>query len=184
MLDRNITKEKLILILQELDKKRDFPIVLVAIGGTALSLLDLKTITEDVDFVVESESLELKNFVTADIFGLGYYADVFFNREIVGIIHPPADYIKKGSIAEISSSLKNIRVVILSPIDIIITKLPRYVEKYQKDIQRILIKYHPSIEKIEKRFKQYLKLYSGQKEEFELKFETFKQQYKLVMSAM
>ncbi len=52
---KETTKEDLIAFIQKLDSFIDRPVTIVALGGTALTLLDLKSSTRDLDFIISSQ---------------------------------------------------------------------------------------------------------------------------------
>lgn len=89
-------------------------ITLVAVGGTAMTLLDVKPSTIDVDFTASSEDMQefertLKNVPHG--FKLDTWKDGMVFSQIL-----PADYLKK-SIA-IKSRMKKITLKALHPVDI------------------------------------------------------------------
>ena len=152
MIDRNA----LLKWLRSIDKKLRRKITLIAVGGTAMTLLGLKSSTRDVDFCISSE--EKKDFEKAlnkkfkvDIFTDGY----IFSEQL------PGEYIDKSK--EISS-LKRIRLTSLSPEDIIITKAARFNARDEEDIQS-LAKYVNKQELME-RFEEVVRSYSGKAEDY------------------
>ncbi len=152
MIDRN----ELIKWLRSIDKKLHRKITLIAVGGTAMTLLGLKSSTRDVDFCIKSE--EKKDFEKAldkkfktDIFTDGY----IFSEQL------PADYSEKSK--EIVK-MKNIALKTLHPIDIIITKAARFNARDEEDIEA-LSKHVDKYELI-KRFNEVLKSYSGKEEDY------------------
>ena len=87
MIDRN----ELVKWLRLIDKKLNKKITLVAIGGTAMTLLGLKSSTRDVDFCIKSENKKdfekvLDKKFKVDIFTDGY----IFSEQL------PADYSEKS----------------------------------------------------------------------------------------
>ncbi len=152
MIDRN----KLVRWLKSVDRKLHRKITLIAVGGTAMTLLGLKSSTRDVDFCLKSE--EKKDFAKAsdkkfkvDIFTDGY----IFSEQL------PADYSEKSK--EIIR-MKNIDLKALDPIDIIITKAARFNARDEEDIEA-LSKYADKDELL-KRFNEVLKSYSGKEEHY------------------
>ena len=152
MIDRN----ELVKWLRSIDKKLHRKITLIAVGGTAMTLLGLKSSTRDVDFCIKSE--EKKDFEKAldkkfktDIFTDGY----IFSEQL------PADYSEKSK--EIVK-MKNIALKTLHPIDIIITKAARFNARDEEDIEA-LSKHVDKYELI-KRFNEVLKSYSGKEEDY------------------
>ena len=69
MIDKNVLLEW----LKAVDKKLKKKIVLIAVGGTAMTLLGLKSSTRDVDFCIESENK--KHF--EEVLGKKFKVDLF-----------------------------------------------------------------------------------------------------------
>ena len=151
-----IDKNSLLKWLGNLDKKLKKNITLIAVGGTAMTLLGLKTSTRDIDFCIASKDKEEfekaldKKFIV-HIFTDGY----IFSEQL------PSDYIKK---AKEIAKLKNISLKALNPIDIIITKAARLNARDEEDIQ-VLSKYADKKELI-KRFNKIVKTYAGNEEAY------------------
>lgn len=163
-------KKKLITFLEDLDEKLKGDIEIITLGGSALSLLDLKDFTQDIDFFIKGLNYEemegilekLKDKYRRD--DVDYWEDgkIILNKEgrIVTQLMPN-DY---SEIAEtIDLKLKNIKVKILNPIDIILTKVGRCNEEDIDDIRRIEKKFKIEKEVLVKRFNQYLENYDGSK---------------------
>ena len=152
MIDRN----ELVKWLRSIDKKLQSKIKLIAVGGTAMTLLGLKSSTRDVDFCIKSD--EKKDFEKAldkkfkvDIFTDGY----IFSEQL------PADYPEKSK--EIVR-MKNISLNALSPTDIIITKAARFNARDEEDIE--VLSRHVDKDELIKRFNEVLKSYSGKEEDY------------------
>ena len=156
MIDRN----KLVKWLKSIDKKLHSKITLIAVGGTAMTLLGLKSSTRDVDFCIKSD--EKKDFEKAldkkfkvDIFTDGY----IFSEQL------PTDYSEKSK--EIVR-MKNISLKTLNPIDIIITKAARFNARDEEDIE--VLSKHVDKDELVKRFNEVLKSYSGKEEDYKYHF--------------
>ena len=152
MIDRN----ELIKWLRIIDKKLHRKITLIAVGGTAMTLLGLKSSTKDVDFCLKSGEKDdfekaLDRRFKVDIFTDGY----IFSEQL------PEDYDEKSK--EIAN-MKNIALKVLSPIDITITKAARFNARDEEDIEA-LSKYVDKDELI-RRFNKVVKSYSGKEEEY------------------
>ncbi|MBI2110497.1 hypothetical protein HYT51_01835 [Candidatus Woesearchaeota archaeon] len=162
-----IDKTQLILWMKKVDKKMCRKITIVAVGGTAMTLLGLKPSTRDIDFCISSEDKQEfekaidKNF-KVDLFFDGY----IFSEQL------PTDYAEKSK--EILK-LKNIILKILSPEDIVITKSARFNARDEEDIQSIA-KYVKRTELIE-RFKQVIRTYAGREEDYRMNFEVVLKRY-------
>ena len=127
MIDRN----ELVKWLKSIDKKLHSKITLIAVGGTAMTLLGLKSSTRDVDFCIKSD--EKKDFEKAldkkfkvDIFIDGY----IFSEQL------PADYVEKSKeIVKMNNIALNADVFInkISPV-FIVGNYPSYFGCSQKNI--------------------------------------------------
>lgn len=157
MIDRN----ELIKWLKSIDGKLHRKITLIAVGGTAMTLLGLKSSTRDIDFCIKSE--EKKDFekvldkkFKVDIFTDGY----IFSEQL------PADY--SGKSKEIMR-MKRITLKALNPVDIIITKAARFNARDEEDIEA-LSKYADKDELV-RRFDDVVKSYSGKEEDYKYHIE-------------
>lgn len=146
-----IDKQELIAWLSERESLLARKIEIVAVGGTAMTLLGLKASTIDIDFCIsEKDKAEFEKTLDkrfkVDIFINGY----IFSEQL------PQDYAKKAK--EILVRQKLI-VKALDPLDIIITKTARLNARDEEDIE-ILAKYVKKEELIE-RFEAVVKTYAG-----------------------
>ncbi|HAB51413.1 MAG TPA: hypothetical protein DCE80_04430, partial [Ignavibacteriales bacterium] len=112
-----IDKNDLLEWLRAADKKLKKKIVLIAVGGTAMTLLGLKSSTRDVDFCIKSE--DKKDFEKA--LGKKFNVDLFTDGYIFSE-QLPEDYAEKSK--EILN-LNSLSLKALSPVDIVITKAAR-----------------------------------------------------------
>ncbi|MBI2542489.1 hypothetical protein HYV80_07335 [Candidatus Woesearchaeota archaeon] len=155
-----IDKNELVKWLKSIDKKLNRKISLIAVGGTAMTLLSLKSSTRDVDFCIKSNEKNdfeksLDKRFKVDIFTDGY----IFSEQL------PSDYFEKSkTIVE----MKNIALKALHPVDIIITKAARFNARDEEDI-KALSKYVDRKELV-KRFDEVLKSYSGKEEDYKYHF--------------
>ena len=156
-----IGKDALTKWLRAADAKLKKKVVLVAVGGTAMTLLGLKNSTIDVDFSIGSQ--DKKEFEAAldkkfkvDIFVDGY----IFSEQL------PEDYIEKSKEVLV---LDKIRLKVLSPADIVITKSARLNARDEEDIKAVA-KYVKR-EELVKRFEQVAGTYSGREENYRENFE-------------
>ena len=162
-----IGKNQLISWIRKLDRKMKRKITLVAVGGTAMTLLGLKPSTRDVDFCISSDYKEefekaIDKTFRVDLFFDGY----IFSEQL------PSDYIEKSK--EILR-LKNITLNTLSPADIVITKSARFNARDEEDISAIA-KYVKKSELIE-RFEQVVGTYAGKEEDYRMNFEVVVKRY-------
>jgi hypothetical protein len=162
-----IDKNDLLKWLSEIDIKLNKKIVLIAVGGTAMTLLGLKPSTRDVDFCLDSEDRKdfenvLDKKFIVDLFVDGY----IFSEQL------PSDY------AEMSKDLvkmKNITLKTLSPVDIVITKAARLNARDEEDINSI--SKHVDKKLLVKRFKQVVETYAGNENDFRYHFELVLKRY-------
>lgn len=142
-------KKTLLDFLEILDKEMTKEITLVAAGGTAMTLLDMKASTVDIDFTIPSQDVkEFENGlkVTPHGFRIDYWMDGMVFSQIL-----PDDYLKKSIL--IKTNLKNIRLRSLHPVDIVITKIGRLDERDVQDIKVCIEKFKLTKDQIKSRSK-------------------------------
>jgi hypothetical protein len=133
--------------LKRIDKELGRRIKLIAVGGTAMTLLDLKPSTIDVDFDLKNENAEeLESALKA--IPHGFKIDIFregmiFSQQL------PEDHFKKSIL--IKTGFKNIMLYALHPLDIVVTKIGRLNERDLQDIKACIEKFGLTKEQIEKR---------------------------------
>lgn len=121
----------LIRFLEEVDKELRKRITLVAIGGTAMTLLKLKGSTIDIDFTMPSEDFDEFKKAISNIphgFKIDCYKDGMVFSQIL-----PEDYLRKC--ITIKTSMKKIELKALHPLDIVVTKIGRLDERDVQDIE-------------------------------------------------
>jgi hypothetical protein len=144
-------------INEDLTKK----ITLVAAGGTAMTLLDLKPSTIDIDFTIPSSDLPefervLKNNPP------GYRVDRWADG-CVFCQTLPDDYMDKSiKIKEFS----HISLRALHPVDIIVTKIGRLNERDTQDIETCIKEYKVSDAEIKARALLVIPTYVGREEDY------------------
>lgn len=132
-------------------------ITLIAVGGTAMTLLSLKASTIDIDFCCISR--EEKNIFEKTLDGM-FKIDLFVGGYIFSE-QLPTDYVE---IAKEILLLPKLTLKALHPIDIIITKAARFNARDEEDIA-VLAK---QVEKEEllKRFNIVVKTYAGNEQQY------------------
>jgi len=147
-MDMEIDNAGLLEILIELDKYLPRKIKVIAIGGTALTLLGKKASTKDIDFCFITESD--KKIFEKTAANAGYSrlsAGKLANREInidiyssgyIFCVQLPADYEKK---AVKIRSLQKLEIYALNLMDLLITKASRFNNRDKEDILTILRSY-------------------------------------------
>ena len=154
-----VDKSELLDFLEILDKNLERPIEIIAVGGTAMTLLGIKTSTIDIDFEVKPEDFPVLK--TALNIPHGYRIDVFTN----GLIFSqqlPGDYREKSISIK---NFKNIRLLALHPIDIVVTKIGRLNERDKEDIKSCIKKFGLTKKQIKERAQKVE--YAGKEELYE-----------------
>lgn len=160
-----ITKEDLLNWLKEIDSKLSKKMIIVAVGGTAMTLLGLKPSTKDVDFCLNSKDEKVFRKLSADSkFKVDLFKDGYIFSEQL-----PEDYIKKSN--KIKINFVNLDLRILSPVDIIITKTARLNERDEEDISTLAKTNKIKRKELEERFEQVKESYAGNEEDYKYHFE-------------
>lgn len=143
----SLDNTKLLDFLGEINKELKRKIVIVAVGGTAMTLLKAKSSTIDVDFTIPSEYFD--NFQQAkNIVQPGFKVDLFHDGAVfVNML--PDDYLKRSKI--IKTKLKNIQLRALHPVDIVVTKIGRLDSRDEQDIEACIKKFKIKKNQIVKR---------------------------------
>lgn len=146
----SLDKTKLLDFLEVLGTELPRKITLVAVGGTALTLLDLKASTIDIDFTIPSGDYE--EFIKAEkAIPHGLRIDKWKDG-LVFATSLPDDYLENS--IQTDFTLKNINLRALHPLDIVITKIGRLNERDREDITTCVQKYNVTLEQIKKRAKE------------------------------
>ena len=155
MTKNNVPKEKLLSLIHEVDLKLSKKINIYAVGGTGMTLLNLKASTKDIDFNLETHDLkEFKKALSKVIHG--YDVDLYSNGQIF-TQQLPQDYKTKAIL--IKEKFSNIKLYSIHPVDIVVTKIGRLNERDFEDITDCIKKYKLTKKQIEKRGKQVI--YAG-----------------------
>lgn len=143
-----IAARELFEILLELDNYLTRKIKLIAIGGTALTLLNKKSSTKDIDICFLNESDEKIFLKTAERLGYKIQSarklieqdlviDYYCNGYIF-CVQLEGDYFEKA--IEIRK-MQKLELYALNPLDLVITKTARLNDRDQDDIKTILSSY-------------------------------------------
>ncbi|MGM5485440.1 MAG: DUF6036 family nucleotidyltransferase [Nanobdellota archaeon] len=155
-----VTKNDLLRWLESIDRGLEKEITLIAVGGTALTILDIKDSTVDVDFCIRKGDYQsFKDFAENSQFDVDIFIDGYIFSEQL-----PDDYIDRAS--HVSSGLRKINLKCLSLTDIIITKAARYNERDEEDISTIAKTNKIDREELEERFGEVLETYAGREEDY------------------
>ncbi len=146
----SLDKTQLLEFLEVLEEELPREITLVAVGGTALTLLDLKTSTIDVDFTISDKDYE--DFAKAEkATPHGFEIDKWVGGMVFSTILPD-DYLEKS--IPLKVNLKKIKLYALHPLDIVITKIGRLNDRDVPDIKICVKKYSITKEEIKQRATQ------------------------------
>ena len=126
----SLDNTKLLDFLDEIDKQLERKIVVVAVGGTAMTLLKAKSSTIDVDFTIPSEYYN-EFEVAKKIVQPGFRVDLFHDGAV--FLNMLARRLLKRSKFN-KTKLKNIDLRALHPVDIIVTKIGRFDGRDEQDI--------------------------------------------------
>ena len=155
-------KSMLMGFLGRVDKELRRSIILIAVGGTAMTMLGLKPSTIDIDFDMTAEDAEELERALKSI-PHGFRIDMFrdgmiFSQQL------PDDHFSKS--IPIKTELKNIEFHALHPVDIVVTKIGRLDERDLDDIAACIEKFGLTKQEIEERAK--LVTYVGKEENYRI----------------
>ena len=147
-----VTKSKLLSILEPFDGQLHHKILLIAVGGTAMTLLGIKASTKDVDFNIPNRTdyNEFHRLYKRIVPGveIDHWGSNLVFSEVL-----PADYIDKAS--DYKTSFKNIKLKILHPLDIMCSKISRSSDADIEDIETCIKTYKLKKNSITNRAKLY-----------------------------
>ena len=136
-------KKALLDFLEVLNGDLTKKVTLVAVGGTAMTLLDLKPSTIDIDFTIPSSDLpEFERALKGNPpgFKIDRWADGYVFCQSL-----PSDYLDKSiKIKEYS----HIQLKALQPVDIIVTKIGRLNQRDIQDIETCIREFKISKDEI------------------------------------
>jgi hypothetical protein len=135
--------------LGEVDKELRRSITLVAVGGTALTLLKVKASTIDVDFTIPSEDYALFKEALNGI-PHGFKVDCWKDGIVFSQILPD-DYLKRSIPIR---RMKNVHLRALNPVDIVVTKIGRLDPRDKQDIETAIRRFDLRRSQVVKRAKQ------------------------------
>lgn len=156
------SKEDLIGFLKAVDENLEKKINIVAVGGTAMTLLGLKPSTIDIDFDLKSgDAEELKKALRTiphgfriDIFGDG----LIFSQQL------PDDHLERS--IPVKAGFRKIGLYALHPLDIVVTKIGRLNERDVQDIGACIESFGLTRKQIEERANQVE--YIGREENYRI----------------
>lgn len=134
-------------LLSSVDEELERRIVLVAVGGTAMTLLDLKPSTIDIDFTGPYDDIKEFNRIQKSI-PHGFKVDMWTDGAVFSQMLP-TDYLEKS--VPVKTKLKKIQLKALHPLDIVVTKIGRLNERDLQDIEWCIKRFKLKGSQIEKR---------------------------------
>lgn len=132
-----LDKSGLLGLLEAVDEELTRKITLVAAGGTAMTLLDLKPSTIDIDLTGPHEDIADFNRVQKSI-PHGFEVQTWTNGMVFSQ-QLPDDYLKNS--IPIKTKLKKTDLRALHPADIVVTKMGRLNERDMQDIESCIKKF-------------------------------------------
>jgi uncharacterized nucleotidyltransferase DUF6036 len=131
-----LSSQSLVQFLGEVERELGQDLVLVAAGGTALTLLDVKESTVDVDFTGPRDSIKVFRRAL-DKIPHGFKVDLWNDGQVFSQFLP-GDYLKRS--IEIRQ-IRRIQLRALAPVDVIMTKAGRLDERDKEDIEDCIRKF-------------------------------------------
>lgn len=144
-----LDKTRLFEFLEIVDEELDRGIILVAVGGTAMTLLDIKPSTHDIDFTGLGDDIRLFKRVLMHM-PHGHKVDCWPDGMVFSQFLPD-DYLEKSIFAK---RMNRIELWALHPLDIVVTKIGRLDDKDLEDIRDCIQKYALTETEIVERAKQ------------------------------
>ncbi|MGA2308629.1 MAG: DUF6036 family nucleotidyltransferase [Candidatus Bathyarchaeia archaeon] len=141
-----LDKTALLNFLEELNNELGRKITFIAVGGTAMTLLDLRPSTIDIDFTIPSSDFPEYKRAEKNV-PHGYKIDVYQDGCIFSQ-NLPDDYLTNS--IEIAN-LERISLRALHPVDIVATKIVRLNDRDLEDIGKCIEGYGLKKEQIENR---------------------------------
>lgn len=144
-----LDKSALFDFLEEVDKELEAPITLVAVGGTALTLLDAKASTMDVDFTIPRNDYAVFKETVGGIphgFKIHCWNDGMVFSQIL-----PDDYLIRSTPVK---KMEHIHLRALNPVDIVVTKIGRLDTRDIQDVETAIRRFKLRKSQIAKRAKQ------------------------------
>ncbi len=129
----DLDKRALFDFLEVVDEALPEPVSLVAVGGTALTLMDVKPSTRDVDFTGPFQGVRAFRAVIKRL-APGFKVDTWSDGQVFAVTLPE-DYLDRSTLVR---AMARIQLRHLHPVDLVVTKLARYDERDQEDIAAVV----------------------------------------------
>ena len=148
----------LVQLIKELEKRTDLrePITMLIAGGMAIHLYTAARVTTDVDAEFSKRILLPNDLIVETKDGQMLYLDSNYNSTFA-LMHE--DYQQDAVPVPIGTDLVN--VFVLSPVDLVVSKIARLNGPDKTDIEAIISRFHISVEEIQKRAEEALSGYVG-----------------------
>ncbi len=147
--------------LQEVEKELNRNITLVAVGGTAMTLLRAKPSTVDIDFTIPGTDYDEFRRALVNT-PHGFTVDCWKDGTVFSQTLPD-DYLKRSRDVR---KMKHIRLKALHPVDIVVTKIGRLDDRDKQDIRACIKKFRLKKGQVAKRARQVD--YVGRDENYEV----------------
>ena len=144
-----IDRSRLLDFLELIDQEMPRQITLVAVGGTAMTLIGAKPSTRDIDFTGPKEDVALFERVHMTI-PHGWKIDTWADGWVFAQCLPP-DYLAKSKKIR---QFRNIDLRALDPLDIVVTKIERLDERDIQDIQECIRRFKLTKSDVKRRASQ------------------------------
>lgn len=145
-------------LIKEFEKRTDLrePIKMYIAGGMATHLYTAARVTTDVDAEFSKRILLPSDLIVETKDGNMLYMDPNYNSSFA-LLHE--DYLKDAVPVPVGTDL--VHVYVLSPVDLIVSKIARFSGPDAGDIASIISRFHIPAEEIEKRAEEALAGYIG-----------------------
>ena len=127
---RRIDSSQLLDFLELVGRELPREVVLVAAGGTAMTLLGVKPTTRDIDFTGPAEDIEVFSRALRTV-PHGMKVDTWRDGQVFSQFLP-SDYLARSRKIK---RLPNIELRVLHPVDIVVTKIGRLDDRDKQDIR-------------------------------------------------
>lgn len=162
----------LLRFLEVVDEKLSHKITLIAVGGTALTLLNVKASTIDIDFTGPSRDIDEFDRIQQSM-SHGIVIHMWSDGEVFSQ-RLPGDYMNRSIPINMQRDfvIKNIELRALHPIDIVATKIGRLNQRDLEDIETCLIHYEINKQDLLERTKKVKKSYIGNEYVYQMNLDT------------
>jgi hypothetical protein len=145
-------------LIRELEKRTDLrePIDMVIAGGMAIHLYTAARVTTDVDAEFSKRILLPSDLIVETKNGDMLYLDASYNSSFA-LMHE--DYLQDAVPVPVGTDL--VHVFVLSPLDLVISKIARYSGPDATDIEEIISRFQIPAAEIERRAEEALGGYVG-----------------------